>query len=67
MAKQPKSVEYNLSGQLSEGQAIVFNAILEEGALQERERLLAALEHIQAQTENPEEILKFLLDMINEV
>ena len=67
MAKQPKSVEYNLSGQLSEGQAIVFNAILEEGALQERERLLAALDYIKEKTQDPEEILKFLLDMINEV
>lgn len=67
MAKEPKSVEYNLSGQLSEGQAIVFNAILEEGALQERERLLEAVSYIEGQTQNPEEILKFLLDMLNEV
>ena len=67
MAKETKSVEYDLSGQLTQGQAIVFNAILEEGALQERERLLEAVEYIQGQTQNPEEILKFLLDMLNEV
>ena len=67
MAKETKSVEYDLSGQLTRGQAIVFNAILEEGALQERERLLEAVEYIQGQTQNPEEILKFLLDMLNEV
>jgi hypothetical protein len=67
MAKESKSVEYDLSGQLTQGQAIVFNAILEEGALQERERLLEAVEHIQGQTQNQEEILKFLLDMLNEV
>lgn len=67
MTKEPESVEYNLSGQLSEGQAIVFNAILEEGALQERERLLAAVEFIKEKTQDPEEILKFLLDMLNEV
>ena len=67
MAKETKSVEYDLSGQLTQGQAIVYNAILEEGALQERERLLEAVEYIQGQTQNPEEILKFLLDMLNEV
>jgi hypothetical protein len=67
MAKETKSVEYDLSGQLTQGQAIVFNAILEEGALQERERLLEAVEYIQGQTQNQEEILKFLLDMLNEV
>jgi hypothetical protein len=67
MAKESKSVEYDLSGQLTQGQAIVFNAILEEGALQERERLLEAVEYIQGQTQNQEEILKFLLDMLNEV
>ena len=67
MAKESKSVEYDLSGQLTQGQAIVFNAILEEGALQERERLLEAVEYIQGQTQNQEEILKFLLVMLNEV
>ena len=57
MAKNEETVEYNLSSSLTEGQAIVFNAILDEGALQERERLLAALEHIKTKTEDPAEIL----------
>jgi hypothetical protein len=67
MAKNEETVEYNLSSSLTEGQAIVFNAILDEGALQERERLLAAIEHIKTKTEDPAEILKFLVDMLNVV
>lgn len=67
MPEPEETVEYDLSGSLTEGQAIVFNAILEEGALQERERLLEAVSYIQGKTSDPQEILKFLLDMLNEV
>lgn len=67
MSEPEKNVEYDLTNHLSESQAIVFNAILEEGALQERERLLEAVSYIQGKTNDPQEILKFLLDMLNEV